>query len=231
MSLPVFDTPIHTVNLPSNGEAIKFRPFLVKEQKQLLMAASGSSEQQIEAIEGVISACTLGKIDARKLASFDVEYLFMQIRAHSVGEKVDLTLTCPCGAKSNATLDITSVAVNKPAEHSNTIELDQDLLVKMRYPRMREVEDMLQQRDVDAIIRLISTSIDSIWKGDEQYSAADYSVAELVEFVESLPPASLDKIEQFFATMPVLKHDLDWDCTECSAHNTVTLEGMQSFFG
>lgn len=231
MSLPVFDTPTYNCILPSNDQPVKFRPFLVKEQKQLLMAINGSSDQQMEAIENIINACTFNKIDARRLANYDLEYLFLQIRAHSVGETIDLTLTCGCGAKTNAKLDITTVKVNKPADHTTNIELDNNLLVKMRYPRMREVEEMLSNRNVDSIITLIAKSIDSIWKGDEQYSATDYSVAELIEFVEGLSPSSLDKIEQFFATMPALNHELNWDCTECGEHNTVTLEGMQSFFG
>ncbi len=231
MSLPVFDTPVSTVALPSNGEVVKFRPFLVKEQKQLLMAAQEGVEQQNAAIEGVIHACTFGKVDASKLPSFDVEYLFLNIRAASVGENVELVLTCSCGAKQDATLDVTKVNVEKNPDHRNSIDLDNNITLQMRYPHLREVDDLLEAKDVDGIIKLIARSIDSISQGDEKFSAADHSVAEMIEFVESMNPQSLDKIEKFFATMPVVRHKIDWDCKECSKHNEVTLEGIQSFFG
>ena len=231
MSLPVFDTPISSIVLPSNVEVVKFRPFLVKEQKQLLMAAQEGVEQQNEAIEGIINACTFGKVNANKLPSFDVEYLFMNIRAASVGENVELVLTCSCGAKQDTVLDVTKVQVEKTPEHKDTIDLDNNITLKMRYPHLREVDELLQAKDVDGIIKLIAKSIDSIWQGDEKFSAADHSVAEMIEFVESMNPQSLDKIEKFFATMPVVRHKIDWDCKECSKHNEVTLEGIQSFFG
>ena len=231
MPLPIIETPTHTCQLPSNGETVKFRPYLVKEQKQLLMAAAGSAEQQMDSIENIISACTFGKLDAKKMSNFDIEYLFMQIRAHSVGETIELTLTCGCGHKSNASLDITTVNVKKTDGHSNSVELENNVIVKMRYPRMREVEEMIENRNIDSIIKLIAKNIESIWQNDDLFSAADYSVAELIEFVEGLSPASLDKIEGFFATMPVLSHDMEWDCSACGDHNKVTLEGMQSFFG
>lgn len=230
MALPVFDTPIQSIKLPSNGEVVKFRPFFVKEQKQLLMAAQESAESQNDAVENVISACTFGKIDANKLPSFDVEYLFMHIRAASVGEKVELVLSCPCGAKEDTSIDVTKIQVQKQDEHTNMIELDGNITVELRYPHLREVDELLATKDVDGIIKLIAKSIDKIWQADEMFAAADHSVAEMIDFVESMSPQSLDKIEKFFATMPVLRHTVEWDCKECSRHNEVTLEGIQSFF-
>lgn len=231
MALPVFDTPVHSIKLPSSGEVVKFRPFFVKEQKQLLMAAQESVEHQNDAIENVIAACTFGKIDANKLPSFDVEFLFLNIRAASVGEKVDLVLTCPCGAKDDLGIDVTKIEVQKQENHSNMIELDGNITVEMRYPHLREVDELLATKDVEGIIKLIAKSIDKIWQADEMFAAADHSVAEMIDFVESMSPQSLDKIETFFATMPVLRHTVAWDCKECSKHNEVTLEGIQSFFG
>lgn len=231
MSLPVFDTPILSVKLPSNGEVVKFRPFFVKEQKQLLMAAQESTDHQNDAIENVIKACTFGKIDADKLPSFDVEYLFLNIRAASVGEKVELVLTCPCGVKDDAAIDVTKIEVQRQENHTNMIVLDENITVELRYPHLREVDELLATKDVDGIIKLIAKSIDKIWQGDEMYAAADHSVAEMIDFVESMSPQSLDKIEKFFATMPVLRHKVEWDCKACAKHNEVTLEGIQSFFG
>lgn len=230
MSLPVFDTPVSSIALPSNGALVKFRPFLVKEQKQLLMAAQEGTDQQNDAIEGIINACTFGKVDASKLPSFDVEYLFMNIRAASVGEKVELVLTCPCGVKEDTSLDVTKVKVEKQDDHKNIVDLDNSISLTMRYPRLREIDELMEAKDVDGIIKLIARSIETVWQGEEMFSAADHSVAEMIEFVESMSPQSLDKIEKFFATMPVIRHTIEWDCKECSKHNAVTLEGIQSFF-
>lgn len=231
MSLPVFDTPIHSVTLPGSGDTVKFRPFLVKEQKQLLMAASADTNEQNDVIEATINACTFGKVDAAKLASFDVEYLFMQIRARSVGEFVDMVLTCGCGAKTDARLDLTSVKIEKSDRHSSKIDLGDGNLINMRYPSLRDVDEMSGDRSADGVIKMIASSIDTIWQGDNLYNATDYSVGELIDFVENLSPTNLAKIEEFFETMPALNHKMEWQCRDCSKHNEVVLEGIQSFFG
>lgn len=230
MGLPLFDAPRYTLTLPSNGEKIEYRPFLVKEQKQLLMATQASLEEQIMAINRVVEACTFEKIRPGKLPSFDVEYLFLQIRARSVGEVVDMVLTCECEAKQDTKLDIAAVEVNKPAGHVKEIEVGGDVMVVMRYPTLEELELIGADRSVESIIRIIARSIESIWQADQMFAATDYSEAELIEFVENLSPVGLEKMENFFATMPVLQHVLEWDCDACGKHNAVSLEGVQSFF-
>lgn len=230
MALPIFDAPRYTLILPSSGEKIEFRPFLVREQKQLLMATQASIEEQIMAINNVIEACTFGKVKPAKMASFDVEYMFLQIRARAVGEIVDMVLTCECDAKQETKLDIAAVEVTKPADHVKEIEVSKEVMVKMRYPTLEELEILAADRTVDNVLRVIARSIDSIWQGDEMFAATDYSEAELIEFVENLSPLGLEKMENFFATMPVLQHQLEWDCTSCGKHNSVKLEGVQSFF-
>lgn len=231
MALPTFDTAKYKTKLPSTGEVVEYRPFVVKEQKILLMATQASIEEQVDAVYAAVNACTFGNLRVADLPSFDVEYLFLQIRARSVGEKIDMVLTCGCEAKQNSTLDITTVEVQREPGHSNVIELGNGVMVKMRYPTMKEVDSLAQNRTVDGVIGLVAKSIDSIWQDDEMYAALDYSLAELIEFVENLSPASLEKIERFFVTAPVLRHDLSWACAECSKINAVTLEGIQSFFG
>lgn len=230
MSLPVFETPIYSLVLPGSGDTVKFRPFLVKEQKQLLMAGNADSEQQLTAIEETIRACTFNKVDPTRLPSFDVEYLFMNIRARSVGETVDLVLTCECGAQTDQQLDITEVQVDRPEGHEHTIDLGKDVILKMRYPRLREVEDLINNGGVDGIITIIARSIETIWQGDTMYASTDYTLAELIEFVENLSPSSLEKIEKFFATLPALRHSVSWQCKECNKDNKIVLEGIQSFF-
>jgi hypothetical protein len=230
MSLPLLTTPKHRIELPSTGERIEFRPFLVKEQKLLLMATNGGADQQISALNEVIHACTFGKVNAEKLPAFDAEFLFLNIRAHSVGETVNIVLTCSCEAKQDAKLDVTSVKVDRKPEHSKTIDVDNNVSIEMRYPTLTDLSTMQAESNIDSIINLIAGSIDSIWEGDERIAAQDYSVAELVEFVENLNPATLDRLENFFVTMPVLRHDMAWDCKECGKHNEVVMEGMNSFF-
>jgi hypothetical protein len=230
MSLPVFDAPIHSVVLPGSGETVKFRPFLVKEQKQLLMAAQAESREQNQVIAAVIHACTWGKVDASTLASFDVEYLFLQLRARSVGEFVDMVLTCTCGTKTDARLDLTACKVEKAENHSKHMDLGNDCSIDLRYPGLDEVDALVEDRSVDGVIKMIASSIDTIWQQDNMYKASDYSLQELIDFVENLSPGNLANIENFFETMPVLRHTMSWKCRECEKDNNVVLEGIQSFF-
>lgn len=194
------------------------------------MATNGSAEQQISAMNEVIRACTFDKVNAQQLPAFDAEYLFLNIRAHSVGENVNIVMTCSCEAKQDAKLDVTSIKVNRSENHNKLIEVDDQVSIEMRYPTLIELSTMQEETNIDSVINLIAGSIDSIWQGEERFASDDYSVAELIEFVESLSPATLDKLENFFVTMPVLRHNMEWDCKECGKHNTVTMEGMNSFF-
>lgn len=230
MSLPMFTTSKHRIELPSTGEKIEFRPFLVKEQKLLLIATNGDAEQQITAMNEVIRACTFGKINPEKLPAFDAEYLFLNIRAHSVGESVNVVMTCSCEAKQDAKLDVTSIKVDRHPEHNKVIDVDGNVSIEMRYPTLTDLSTMQAEANIEGIINLIANSIDSIWEGEERYAATDYTAAELIEFVENLNPATLDRLENFFATMPILRHKMEWDCKECGKHNDVTMEGMNSFF-
>ena len=231
MALPTFNVPKYSAVLPSTGKTVTFRPFLVREQKQLLMAVNGTVSEQAAAVTEIIRACTAGAVDADRLPAFDVEYLFLQIRARSVGESVDLVLTCGCGEQTNQSLDITTVGITKNPNHSNKIDLDGNIMLVMRYPRLSEVDAYAQRITADSTIELIAGSIESIWEGDNMYAAADYSRAELIEFVENLSPAAFEKIETFFATMPVLNHEVSWTCKKCGADNAVTMQGIESFFG
>lgn len=226
----MFTTSKHRIELPSTGEKIEFRPFLVKEQKLLLIATNGDAEQQITAMNEVIRACTFGKINPEKLPAFDAEYLFLNIRAHSVGESVNVVMTCSCEAKQDAKLDVTSIKVDRHPEHNKVIDVDGNVSIEMRYPTLTDLSTMQAEANIEGIINLIANSIDSIWEGEERYAATDYTAAELIEFVENLNPATLDRLENFFATMPILRHKMEWDCKECGKHNDVTMEGMNSFF-
>jgi hypothetical protein len=232
MALPTLDVPKYHTVLPSTGEKILFRPFIVREQKQLLVAVNGDADQQIQAIEDIVRTCTYEKIDPTRIPASDAEHLFLQIRARSIGEQVDLNLTCgECAATQNARLDLTAVQVHQPAGHEHTLDLDGNILLKMSDPNMRIMDAVRRENTPDAVIELIAHSIDSIWQGDEMFAAADYTLAELIDFVENLSPRNLEQLETFFETLPVLKHDIGFECKKCGAKNNAALEGLQSFFG
>ena len=158
--------------------------------------------------------------------------MFLQIRARSIGEKVDIVCTCPeCKEPHNHTLDLTNVSVVKPEGHEYNIELSDGILLKMKDLDLKSVDELKRNYDADGIITLIARSIDSIWQNDELYAATDYSLGELIEFVENFSPQNLTKVEDFFDTLPTLKHSIDYECEKCKATNHVVLEGLQDFFG
>jgi hypothetical protein len=235
MGLPKIDVPVYNTELPSTGELIKFRPFLVKEQKQLLIAQGGDVQQQYEAVQDIVRACTFDKLNVATAPAYDVEYLFLQIRARSVGENIDLVLTCgECENKQNQVLDITTVQINKPDNHQSSIDLGNGLTLNLKDPTLQQLEAFkinAQTGDgADAIIGLVASSITNIWRGDENFAALDYSPAEMVEFVENLSPQNLEKLEGYFATMPSLRHSIEYKCEKCGADNSADMEGLQSFF-
>lgn len=230
MALPKIDVPVYTTNLPSTGEVIKFRPFLVREQKQLLIALGGGAEQQTQAIYDIVRDCTFDKI-TNTAPAYDIEHMFIQIRSRSVGESIDLILTCgTCEHKQDAKLDLTTVQVQRQGDHKSDIDLGHGLMVSLTDPSLADVSAIREQVNADAIIKLIAHSIKTIWKDTDMYAAADYTEAELIEFVENLSPANLETINEFFSTLPVLRHNVDFKCNNCGADNSAVLEGLQSFF-
>lgn len=231
MSLPRIDVPSYTCILPSTGQSIQYRPFLVKEQKQLLIAMGGDEQQKIQTVKNIVAACVTDKIDVDRMPAYDLEYLFMQLRIRSVGESVDLILSCgECDNKQNALLDLQTVEVQKPAGHASEIDLGGDLMVTLRDPSIEQIAELKESDSVESIIHLIAGCISAIWKDGEMYAANDYSISDLIEFVENLSPAHLEKLNDFFQTLPHLTHTLNYKCTECGADNEAVLEGLQGFF-
>jgi hypothetical protein len=232
MSLPRIDVPSYNCNLPSTGQQLQFRPFLVKEQKQLLIALGGDEQQRIQTVKHVVATCFENNdLVVDNLGAADLEYLFLQLRIRSVGETVDLVLTCAeCGNKQDSVLDLQSVQVQTPKGHVRDIELEPDFTISLRDPNMNQIAAIKQATGVDDIITIIADCITGIWKDDELFDVRDYSLQQLVEFVENLSPRHLDKINEFFTTLPSLTHKLEYTCTKCEANNTAVLEGLQSFF-
>jgi hypothetical protein len=244
MPLPKLDVPIYEAKLISDGRVVKFRPFLVKEQKLLLMANhSDDLKESMEVIKQVLNNCILTEnIKVDDLATFDLEYLFLQLRAKSVEEVVKLRYTCnndivsengestKCGGVVKFDLNLQEITPTKNENHTNKIELTPKLGVVMKYPTFNLIEKVENSEDLD-IFEMMLDCVDYIYDEDNIYYAKDHTKEELMDFFENMKKEDFQKIELFFQTMPKLKKDLDFKCPKCGYEEQITLEGIQSFFG
>lgn len=237
MALPMSSTPMYTLTVPSTGKQAKFRPMLVKEQKALLIAQQSEDPvTMIESLKNVIQACMPNEVDANKLATFDLEYMFTQIRAKSVGEIVDLNAKCDTCTDEKAValvkVDLTTLNVKKDPEHANKIPLFEDVGIVMNYPTIDVLKKMegLDTQDVDQVFNIVSSCVDYIYNTDEVFYAKDQTKEELTEFLNNLTNDQFMKIQNFFVTMPRLSHEIEYDCPVCKVHHAKVLEGLQSFF-
>lgn len=236
MALPINTTPVYTLTVPSTKENIKYRPFLVKEEKALLIAQQSDDENiMIDTLKTVIKSCVKSELDIEKLAIFDLEYIFAQIRAKSVGELVDLIFSCDiCNsdkAKVKITFDLTKLTVNFPVGHSAQIELGNGTGIKMRYPDLSMLKtSTIKDNDINTIFNVIIDCIDFIYTSDEIYYAREQSRTELQEFIESLTSKQFEQLQTFFETMPKLQQAVDYKCPVCGAEHHRYLEGISSFF-
>ena len=237
MALPTVDLPTHELEIPSNKKKIKFRPFLVKEEKVLLLALESDNDGNIrEAVLNLLKGCVTSRIKLENLATFDLEYIFLNIRAVSVGEVVDIQVTCQDDEKTQVKyqLNLTDVQVSFPEGHTNKIMLNDDLGVIMKYPSFnRFVESQFAQKDVneDTVIEIIAESIDQIFQGEEVYDESTTTPKEFVQFVESLTTQQLEKLQGFFETSPRLEHKFKIKNPNTDVESNYTLSGLQSFFG
>jgi hypothetical protein len=235
MALPTMDLPTHELEIPSTKKKIKFRPFLVKEEKVLLMALESENEKNIrDAVFELLKACITTRIKLENLATFDLEYIFLNIRAVSVGEIVQMTVTCRDDGETQTqyNLNLTAAEVIFPEGHSNKIMLSDDLGVIMKYPSFNEfVEGQFTEgKDVD-VIKVVADSIDQIFQGEEVYDESTTTRKEFVQFVESLTNQQLEKIQKFFETSPRLEHTFKVTNPKTGVESEYTLRGLQSFFG
>ena len=236
MSLPMMKTPFYSVKIPSTEQKVTFRPFLVREEKALLLAQQSESvEVMTNTLKEIITNCVKEKINIDSLAVFDVEYLFTQIRAKSVGETVDLIFTCQhCEQEKNKVklgIDLTAIEVVKDPDHTNRIHLFDECGVIMRYPNLetfRKADG--KEEDINAVMELVIDCIESIYNGDEVFQAKEQTKQELEEFIMNLTKEQFDKIESFFVSIPKFKQNIEFDCPACGAHNETVLEGTASFF-
>jgi len=229
MSLPKLQTPTYELILPSTGDKIKFRPFLVKEYKILLTTLDSENEEINRVVTELVDACTFNKLKIDTLANFDIEYIFLNIRAKSIGEITNLLLNCNnCDNQISFDLNLTKAEVEKSPEHSSKINLTDKIIIEMRYPKFDEMIDIYQNFKSDRIVELLSKCIKAVYTEDTVYE--EYTKEELLEFVNSFSKNQFEMIENFFLTMPKLVQNIEQDCKECGAHNELKLEGLQNFF-
>ena len=238
MPLPKINTPTYELAIPSTGKKIRYRPFLVKEEKILIMALESEDIKQItDAIVEILSECILTKgVKVLELATFDIEFIFLNVRAKSVGEMIDVNVTCPDDGKTQVQMeiDIDSIKVQKDKKHSNLVKIDEKLSMKMKYPSIQQfVQNNFDIKDtgpdVDQSLTMITTCIEQIYTEEESWSAADSTKDELKEFVEQMNTKQFKEIEGFFTTMPKLSHTVKVKNPKTKVESQVVPERLPYF--
>ena len=239
MPLPKIVTPTYELELPSSGQTIKYRPFLVKEEKVLVLAMESEDTKQItNAIKAVLKSCVQTKgIKVEQLPTFDIEYLFLNIRGKSVGETLEVNIICPDDGETTVAveIDLDLIQVEKSDDHSNKIKLDANLMMEMKYPSLDQFIknnfDFKEENQMDQSFALIATCIDKIYSEEEVWATADCTKKEVNEFLESMNSSQFKEIEKFFETMPKLQHTVQVTNPKTKVKSDVVLEGLASFFG
>jgi hypothetical protein len=248
MALPKVSTPTYELTLPSTGKKISYRPFLVKEEKTLLTAMeSGDQTSMTKAMQDIITSCTEGVVEVKDLSPYDLEYFFLQLRGRSIGEVLTVRAPRPSNFTSccdeateedicEFSINIDDISINTSEIKSPEIQITDDIGMKMRFPQIETVQKYSsgiegEEIKTENIFKLIIECIDYIWDGDEIYKAKDSTKKELNDFLDSLSSGQFQKVREFFESMPRLSHDIDWVCPKCEKSKTMTLTGLDSFFG
>tara|TARA_R100000773_G_C4171941_1_gene85268 strand:+ start:20 stop:736 length:717 start_codon:yes stop_codon:yes gene_type:complete len=237
MPLPKINTPTYELSLPSNGKKIKYRPFLVREEKILIMALETENQKQItNAVVEILDACIMTRgIKVQNLATFDIEYIFLNVRSKSVGETINVNIICPDDEKTSVEIpiDLESIKVKKDKSHTNIVKIDDNLSLKLKYPSMDQfIENNFESTDetIKNTMKLITSSIDIIFSEEESWNASESTQKELEEFIEQLNSKQFQTIEKFFDTMPKLSHKVKVTNPKTNVESTVILEGLAAFF-
>jgi DNA-directed RNA polymerase subunit M/transcription elongation factor TFIIS len=242
--LPKIDVPVFSINLISNGKEVKFRPFTVKEEKLFLMAnESKDLKTIIDTTKQVLNNCIISEIDVDKLPIFDVEYLFLNIRARSVNEIINLNYKCnndiknenddethKCGHTVQIDVNVLDIKPKNDNKVENRIEITDKVGLVMRYPNFNTIKKYDDENQSEMILKLTVDCIEYIYDGDQIYYAKDVSEEELIEFVENMQTKDLEKIKEYFENMPKISKDLDFKCRKCGYEERITIEGLESFF-
>ena len=234
MSLPKLEVPTYTIKLESIKDTVTYRPFLVKEEKILLMALEGGDGEDIlKAVQSILTTCIMeSKINIPSLPTFDLEYLFLNIRAKSVGEMSTVSIPCPeCETQKQHDIPLEKIKLKTNKEHTNKVELSNTVGLYMKYPTislLANIEEITSENSLD----IISACVDSVYDGEKEYDFRDYSSEERQDFLDNLTQAQLLNIQKFFETMPSLEHDINYKCKneECNHESTIPVRGLQNFF-
>lgn len=234
MALPKLVSSKYTLTVPSTGEVVEYRPYLVKEEKVLMTAfESKDKAQMIAALRDTIAGCTEGKVNIDTLAIFDFEYIFLKLRSKSVGETSKLAIKCSsCEARNEVSVNLEEVQVSKAKGKNNKVELNEEVGMMLRYPTVKGLYKQLTnaKTDADQSMAAVVSAIESIYDAESVYAAENETEKSLLDFLDSLTADQFKKVSAFFEDMPKLKHEVKFDCTKCSEHNSVTLEGLENFF-
>ena len=234
MALPKLNTMTYELELPSNGETIKYRPFLVKEQKILMIAQESEDDKQIQnAFAQIINECTFGELDPYIMPMFDLEYVFLQLRSRSVGEKVKLKLICPDDNKTEVEveIDLKNVDVQMTADHTNIVNLTKDISMIMKYPSLSDMDGFDPQGQILSLFEMIKRCILEIRDGKTIHNKVDISNKELDKFLDSMSTENFQELSSFFETMPKLRHVFKVTNPKTKKKSEIPVEGLQSFFG
>jgi len=231
MALPKIDTPSYQLELPSNQQVVKYRPFLVKEQKILMMAQEADSQEDTyNMLSEIVDGCTFNSVDIKTMPLFDFEYLFLKIRCKSVGETAELSILCPDDNETRVPVKVNldEIDVQIQDDHSNVVGVNDSIKIIMRYPTVNDIKNISQT--TDNIVKLIRVCIHEVHEEDEIHSMVDVTNTELDEFINSLPTEVFDKMGIFFSTMPRLTHVVEVKNPKTEVTSEVVIQGMESFF-
>jgi len=235
MALPRIDSPKYELKVPSSGEVVEYRPYLVKEEKILMMAMETKDQQQmIRALRDVIAGCTEGKIQADSLAMFDLEYVFLKIRGKSVGETTKVGLKCSsCDHKNEVEINLDEVEVQGEVKKNAKVALTDSVGVVLKYPTVKGIQKQLGKQgsnDREVTMAAVASAIESIYDANDVYPTEDEKAEDVINFLDSLTSSQFKKISEYFEDMPRLRHEVNFNCASCKAKNTQTLEGLTNFF-
>jgi hypothetical protein len=247
MGLPTIAVPEYTLTIPSSGKEVNYRPFLVKEEKILLLAMeSEKTEEIITATKTIIENCVYGDIDVEEMPTFDIEYIFLQLRAKAKGEVLDLNYKCPkCELEIPLAINIDDIKIKKTKEHTKDIKINEELSVMMKYPNLSLQSKIAQAKgdksEIEGLFETMTACIDYIYDKETTYPSKDHTEKEMIDFLESLTDTQFQKLSEFFSTSPKLQHEVELHCKnkvkgkgkekkECGYKEKITLEGLNSFF-
>ena len=232
MALPKINTILYDLKLPSSGKVVEYRPFLVREEKILLMALEGEDEKEMsKAVKQIITQCVLTEgFNVNKLAMIDLEYLFLNIRGKAVGDISTISFEHECGETITLDIDLSKVKVVKDKNYSDLVKITDDIMVRLSPPGIDDVIGAGNTNQIDLVIKIIRSSLLEIIQGEEIFSAQDHTKEELDEFVNSLNSGQFKKVQDYYESLPKMKQDIEYTCKKCGKTEKETLEGLASFF-